>query len=145
MPWSEILAAAAAVAGGLFTYLGVRYTGRQARNASAITRAEDKAVTVSHDDVDRRRDVVESWQSFTETLRAQMADQNKSIAEQNVRIADLVVEVNGLHRKMDRAGRTLTAAIAYIERLLDFISAQLPDHPAVPVMPAEVRQQMHEH
>jgi len=29
--------------------------------------------------------------------------------------------------------------------LLDFISAQLPDHPNVPPMPAEVRQQMHEH
>ena len=42
---------------------------------------------------------------------------------------------------LDAAGNP----IAYIERLLDFISAQLPDHPNVPPMPAEVRQQMHEH
>jgi len=145
MPWSEILAAVAAVAGGLFTYLGVRYTGRQARNASAITRAEDKAVIVSHDDVERRRDVVESWESFTGTLQKQMAAQDVKIAGQDVKIADLVDKSAEVSRKMDRTGRTLTAAIAYIERLLDFISAQLPDHPAVPVMPAEVRQQMHEH
>lgn len=145
MPWSEILTAVAGVAGGLFTYLGVRHTGRQARAASAITRAEDKAVGVSHDDVQRRRDVVESWESFTGTLQKQMAAQDVKIDAQDARITAQDDKIADVGRKLDRAGRTLTAAIAYIERLLDFISAQLPEHPNVPPMPAEVRQQMHEH
>jgi hypothetical protein len=142
---TEIITAGGGVVAAAIGYLAVRHTGRQARDANRVTRDEDQAVVVSHDDVQRRRDVVESWESFTGTLQKQMAAQDAKIDGQDVKIADLVGKLADVSRKMDRAGRTLTAAIAYIERLLDFISAQLPDHPAVPVMPAEVRQQMHEH
>jgi len=142
---TEIITAGGGVAAAAIGYLAVRHTGRQARDANRVTRDEDQAVIVSHDDVQRRRDVVESWQSFTETLRTQMTEQDKKIAFQNLRISAQDDKISEVGRKLDRTGRTLNAAIAYIERLLDFISAQLPDHPAVPVMPAEVRQQMHEH
>jgi len=145
MSATEILGSVGAVAAAAIGYFTVRHTGRQARDANRVTRDEDQAAIVSHDDVQRRRDVVESWESFTGTLQKQMAAQDVKIAGQDVKIADLVDKSAEVSRKMDRTGRTLTAAIAYIERLLDFISAQLPDHPAVPVMPAEVRQQMHEH
>ena len=145
MSATEILGAVGTVAAAAVGYLTVRHTGRQARDANRVTREEDQAVVVSHDDVQRRRDVVESWETFTTTLQKQGEAQDKKIAVLNTRIDDLVDKTAEVARKMDRAGRTLTAAIAYIERLLDFISAQLPDHPAVPVMPAEVRQQMHEH
>ncbi len=145
MSATEILGSVGAVAAAAIGYFTVRHTGRQARDANRVTRDEDQAVIVSHDDVQRRRDVVESWESFTGTLQKQMAAQDVKIAGQDVKIADLVDKSAEVSRTMDRTGRILTAAIAYIERLLDFISAQLPDHPAVPVMPAEVRQQMHEH
>jgi len=145
MSATEILGSVGAVAAAAIGYFTVRHTGRQARDANRVTREEDQAVVVSHDDVQRRRDVVESWESFTGTLQKQMAAQDAKIDGQDVKIADLVGKLADVSRKMDRAGRTLTAAIAYIERLLDFISAQLPDHPNVPPMPAEVRQQMHEH
>ena len=142
---TEIITAGGGIAAAAIGYLAVRHTGRQARDANRVTRDEDQAVIVSHDDVQRRRDVVESWETFTTTLQKQGEAQDKKIAALNARIDDLVDKTADVSRKMDRTGRTLTAAIAYIERLLDFISAQLPDHPAVPVMPAEVRQQMHEH
>ncbi len=142
---TEIISAGGGIAAAAIGYLTVRHTGRQARLANRVTRDEDQAVVVSHDDVQRRRDVVESWESFTGTLQKQMAALDVKIASQDVRIAEQTDKIAEVSRKMDRAGRTLNAAIAYIERLLDFISAQLPDHPAVPVMPAEVRQQMHEH
>jgi len=142
---TEIISAGSGVAAAAIGYLAVRRTGRQARDANRVTRDEDQAVIVSHDDVQRRRDVVESWETFTTTLQNQGIAQDKKIAAQSARIDDLVDKTAELGRKMDRTGRTLNAAIAYIERLLDFISAQLPNHPAVPVMPAEVRQQMHEH
>lgn len=145
MSATEVLSAGGGIAAAAIGYLTVRHTGRQARAAARVTREEDQAVIVSHDDVQRRRDVVESWESFTETLQKQMSAQDVKIAAQDVKIADLVDKSAEVSRKMDRTGRTLTAAIAYIERLLDFISAQLPDHPNVPPMPAEVRQQMHEH
>jgi len=142
---TEIITAGGGVAAAAIGYLAVRHTGRQARDANRVTRDEDQAVIVSHDDVQRRRDVVESWETFTTSLQNRGDAQDKKIAAQDVKIDGLVDKLAEVSRKMDRAGRTLTAAIAYIERLLDFISAQLPDHPAVPVMPAEVRQQMHEH
>jgi len=142
---TEIISAGSGVAAAAIGYLAVRRTGRQARDANRVTRDEDQAVIVSHDDVQKRRDVVESWESFTGTLQKQMTAQDVKIAAQDVRIAGQDDKIAEVGHKLDRAGRTLTAAIAYIERLLDFISAQLPDHPAVPVMPAEVRQQMHEH
>jgi len=145
MSATEILGSVGAVAAAAIGYFTVRHTGRQARDANRVTREEDQAVIVSHDDVQRRRDVVESWETFTATLQKQGEAQDEKIAALNARIDDLVDKTADVSRKMDRTGRTLTAAIAYIERLLDFISAQLPDHPAVPVMPAEVRQQMHEH
>jgi len=145
MSATEFLGAGGGIAAAAIGYLTVRHTGRQARDANRVTRDEDQAVIVSHDDVQRRRDVVESWESFTGTLQKQMAAQDTKIDGQDVKIADLIDKLAEVSRKMDRAGRTLTAAIAYIGRLLDFISAQLPDHPNVPPMPAEVRQQMHEH
>ncbi len=145
MSATEVLGSVGAVAAAAIGYFTVRHTGRQARDANRVTRDEDQAAVVSHDDVQRRRDVVESWETFTTTLQKQGEAQDKKIAAQSARIDDLVDRTAELGRKMDRTGRTLNAAIAYIERLLDFISAQLPDHPAVPVMPAEVRQQMHEH
>jgi len=129
---TEIITAGGGVAAAAIGYLAVRHTGRQ-------------AVIVSHDDVQRRRDVVESWETFTTSLQNRGDAQDKKIAAQDVKIDGLVDKLAEVSRKMDRAGRTLTAAIAYIERLLDFISAQLPNHPNVPPMPAEVRQQMHEH
>jgi len=142
---AEIISAGGGVAAAAIAALAVRHTGLQARDANRVTRDEDQAVIVSHDDVQRRRDVVESWESFTGTLQKQMAAQDDKIAGQDARITAQDDKISEVGRKLDRAGRTLTAAIAYIERLLDFISAQLPNHPAVPVMPAEVRQQMHEH
>lgn len=142
---TEIITAGGGVAAAAIGYLAVRHTGRQARDANRVTRDEDQAVIVSHDDVQRRRDVVESWESFTGTLQKQMAAQDVKIDAQDARITAQDDKIADVGRKLDRTGRTLNAAIAYIERLLDFISAQLPDHPAVPVMPAEVRQQMHEH
>jgi len=145
MSATEILSAGGGIAAAAIGYLTVRHTGRQARDANRVTREEDQAVVVSHDDVQRRRDVVESWESFTGTLQKQMAALDVKIAAQDARIAEQADKIAEVGRKMDRTGRTLTAAIAYIERLLDFISAQLPDHPNVPPMPAEVRQQMHEH
>ncbi len=145
MSATEILGAGGGIIAAAIGYLTVRHTGRQARDANRVTREEDQAVVVSHDDVQRRRDVVESWETFTTTLQKQGEAQDKKIAALNARIDDLVDKTADVSRKMDRAGRTLTAAIAYISRLLDFISAQLPDHPNVPPMPAEVRQQMHEH
>ncbi len=145
MAATEILGSVGAVAAAAIGYFTVRHTGRQARDANRVTRDEDQAVIASHDDVQRRRDVVESWESFTDTLQKQMAAQDVKIAAQDERITGQDDKIAEVGRKLDRAGRTLTAAIAYIERLLDFISAQLPNHPAVPVMPAEVRQQMHEH
>jgi len=145
MSATEILSAGGGIAAAAIGYLTVRHTGRQARDANRVTREEDQAVVVSHDDVQRRRDVVESWESFTGTLQKQMAALDAKIASQDARIAEQTDKIAEVSRKMDRAGRTLNAAIAYIERLLDFISAQLPDHPSIPPMPAEVRQQMHEH
>ncbi len=145
MSATEILSAGGGVVAAAIGYLAVRHTGRQARDANRVTRDEDQAVIVSHDDVQRRRDVVESWETFTTTLQKQGEAQDKKIAALNARIDDLVDKTADVSRKMDRTGRTLTAAIAYIERLLDFISAQLPGHPDVPAMPPEVRQQMHEH
>jgi len=145
MSATEILSAGGGIAAAAIGYLTVRHTGRQARDANRVTREEDQAVVVSHDDVQRRRDVVESWESFTGTLQKQMAALDVKIASQDARIAEQTDKIAEVSRKMDRAGRTLNAAIAYIERLLDFISAQLPEHPNVPPMPAEVRQQMHEH
>jgi len=145
MSATEVLGSVGAVGAAAIGYLTVRHTGRQARDANRVTRDEDQAVVVSHDDVQRRRDVVESWETFTTTLQKQGEAQDKKIAALNARIDDLVDKTADVSRKMDRAGRTLNAAIAYIERLLDFISAQLPGHPDVPAMPAEVRQQMHEH
>jgi len=145
MSATEILSASGGIAAAAIGYLTVRHTGRQARDANRVTREEDQAVVVSHDDVQRRRDVVESWESFTGTLQKQMAALDMKIAAQDARIAEQADKIAEVGRKMDRTGRTLNAAIAYIERLLDFISAQLPNHPSVPAMPAEVRQQMHEH
>ena len=145
MSVTEILSAGGGIAAAAIGYLTVRHTGRQARIANRVTRDEDQAVVVSHDDVQRRRDVVESWESFTGTLQKQMAVLDVKIAAQDERITAQDDKITEVGRKLDRAGRTLTAAIAYIERLLDFISAQLPNHPNVPPMPAEVRQQMHEH
>jgi len=145
MSATEIITAGGGIAAAAIGYLAVRHTGRQARDANRVTRDEDQAVIVSHDDVQRRRDVVESWESFTGTLQKQMAALDVKIAAQDARIAAQDDKITEVGRKLDRAGRTLTAAIAYIEHLLDFISAQLPDHPNVPPMPAEVRQQMHEH
>jgi len=145
MSATEVLGSVGAVGAAAIGYLTVRHTGRQARDANRVTREEDQAVVVSHDDVQRRRDVVESWESFTGTLQKQMAALDAKVASQDARIAEQTDKIAEVSRKMDRAGRTLNAAIAYIERLLDFISAQLPDHPNVPPMPAEVRQQMHEH
>ncbi len=145
MSATEILGSVGAVAAAAIGYFTVRHTGRQARDANRVTREEDQAVVVSHDDVQRRRDVVESWETFTTTLQTRGDAQDKKIAAQDVRIDGLVDKIADVGRKLDRTGRTLNAAIAYIERLLDFISAQLPDHPNVPPMPAEVRQQMHEH
>ncbi len=145
MSATEILSAGGGIAAAAIGYLTVRHTGRQARDANRVTREEDQAVVVSHDDVQRRRDVVESWESFTGTLQKQMAAQDMKIDAQDARIAEQTDKITEVSRKMDRVGRTLTVAIAYISRLLDFISAQLPDHPNVPPMPAEVRQQMHEH
>ncbi len=142
---TEIITAGGGVAAAAIGYLAVRHTGRQARDANRVTRDEDQAVIVSHDDVQRRRDVVESWESFTGTLQKQMTAQDMKIAAQDARITAQDDKFAEVGRKLDRAGRTLNAAIAYIERLLDFISAQLPGHPDVPAMPAEVRQQMHEH
>jgi len=142
---TEILGSVGAVGAAAIGYFTVRHTGRQARDANRVTRDEDQAVIVSHDDVQRRRDVVESWESFTGTLQKQMAAQDVKIDAQDARITAQDDKIADVGRKLDRAGRTLTAAIAYIERLLDFISAQLPNHPNVPPMPAEVRQQMHEH
>lgn len=142
---TEIITAGGGVAAAAIGALAVRHTGRQARDANRVTRDEDQAVIVSHDDVQRRRDVVESWESFTTTLQKRGDAQDKKIAAQDERIDGLVDKIAEVGRKLDRTGRTLNAAIAYIERLLDFISAQLPDHPNVPPMPAEVRQQMHEH
>jgi len=142
---TEIITAGGGVAAAAIGYLAVRHTGRQARDANRVTRDEDQAVIVSHDDVQRRRDVVESWESFTGTLQKQMAAQDVKIDAQDARITAQDDKIADVGRKLDRTGRTLAAAIAYIERLLDFISAQLPDHPNVPPMPAEVRQQMHEH
>ncbi len=142
---TEILGSVGAVGAAAIGYFTVRHTGRQARNAARVTRDEDQAVIVSHDDVQRRRDVVESWETFTTTLQTRGDAQDKKIAAQDARIDGLVDKLADVSRKMDRVGRTLTVAIVYIERLLDFISAQLPDHPNVPPMPAEVRQQMHEH
>jgi len=139
MSATEILSASGGIAAAAIGYLTVRHTGRQARDANRVTREEDQAVVVSHDDVQRRRDVVESWQSFTETLRTQMTEQDKKIAFQNLRISAQDDKISEVGRKLDRAGRTLTAAIAYIERLLDFISAQLPDHPSVPAVPKEIK------
>jgi len=145
MSATEIISAGGGIAAAAIGYLTVRHTGRQARDANRVTREEDQAVVVSHDDVQRRRDVVESWESFTGTLQKQMAAQDMKIDAQDARIAEQTDKITEVSRKMDRVGRTLTVAIAYISRLLDFISAQLPDHPNVPAMPAEVRQQMHEH
>ena len=145
MSATEILSAGGGIAAAAIGYLTVRHTGRQARDANRVTREEDQAVVVSHDDVQRRRDVVESWESFTGTLQKQMAAQDMKIDAQDARIAEQTDKITEVSRKMDRVGRTLTVAIAYISRLLDFISAQLPNHPNVPPMPAEVRQQMHEH
>jgi len=145
MSATEVLGSVGAVAAAAIGYFTVRHTGRQARDANRVTREEDQAVVVSHDDVQRRRDVVESWETFTTTLQKQGEAQDKKIAALNARIDDLVDKTADVSSKMDRTGRTLVAAIAYIERLLDFISAQLPDHPSIPPMPAEVRQQMHEH
>jgi len=142
---AEIISAGGGVAAAAIAALAVRHTGLQARIANRVTRDEDQAVIVSHDDVQRRRDVVESWESFTGTLQKQMAALDMKIEAQDARIAEQADKIAEVSRKMDRTGRTLNAAIAYIERLLDFISAQLPDHPNVPPMPAEVRQQMHEH
>jgi len=138
MPWSEILATFAAVAGGLFTYLGVRHTGRQARAASAVTRAEDQAVIVSHDDVERRKDAIDGYETLSTSLL-------KRISDQDVRIGEIEQRQTNTDKKLYQTQRSLFSAVAYIERLLDFISAQLPGHPDVPAMPAEVRQQMHEH
>ncbi len=145
MSATEILGASGGIVAAAIGYLTVRHTGRQARDANRVTREEDQAVIVSHDDVQRRRDVVESWETFTTTLQSRGDAQDKKIAAQDTRIDGLVDKLAEVGRKMDRVGRTLTVAIVYIERLLDFISAQLPDHPNVPPMPAEVRQQMHEH
>ncbi len=141
---TELISAGGGVAAAAIAALAVRHTGLQARIANRVTRDEDQAVIVSHDDVQRRRDVVESWESFTVTLQKQMTALDEKIAGLDVKIAAQADKIAEVGRKLDRAGRTLTAAIAYIERLLDFISAQLPDHPNVPQMPAEVRQQMHE-
>ncbi len=145
MSATEFLSAGGGIAAAAIGYLTVWHTGRQARDANRVTREEDQAVVVSHDDVQRRRDVVESWESFTGTLQKQLSAQDMKIDAQDVRITAQDDRIADVGRKLDRAGRTLTAAIAYIERLLDFISAQLPDHPSIPPMPAEVRQQMHEH
>jgi len=145
MSAAEIISAGGGIAAAAIGYLAVRHTGRQARDANRVTRDEDQAVVVSHDDVQRRRDVVESWESFTGTLQKQMAAQDVKIDAQDARISAQDDKISEVGRKLDRTGRTLNAAIAYIERLLDFISAQLPNHPNVPPMPAEVRQQMHEH
>jgi len=140
---TEILSAGGGVAAAAIGYLTVRLTGHQARDANRVTRDEDQAVVVSHDDVQKRRDVVESWESFTSTLQKQMAALDVKIAAQDVRIAGQADKIAEVSRKMDRAGRTLNAAIAYIERLLDFISAQLPDHPNVPRPPTELKDQLH--
>ncbi len=145
MSATEILSAGGGVVAAAIGAFAVWHTGHQARLANRVTREEDQAVVVSHDDVQRRRDVVESWESFTGTLQKQMAVLDVKIASQDARITAQDDKITEVGRKLDRAGRTLTAAIAYIEHLLDFISAQLPDHPNVPPMPAEVRQQMHEH
>jgi len=145
MSATEILGSIGAVGAAAIGYLTVRHTGRQARDANRVTREEDQAVVVSHDDVQRRRDVVESWETFTTTLQKQGEAQDKKIAALNVRIDDLVDKTADVSRKMDRAGRTLTAAIAYIERLLDFISAQLPEHPAVPAVPSEIKAYINSH
>jgi len=139
MAATEILGSVGAVGAAAIGYFTVRHTGRQARDANRVTREEDQAVVVSHDDVQRRRDVVESWESFTGTLQKQMAALDVKIAAQDARIAEQTDKIAEVSRKMDRAGRTLNAAIAYIERLLDFISAQLPDHPSVPAVPKEIK------
>jgi len=141
----EIVTTVGGIAASAIGAFAVWHTGHQARDANRVTRDEDQAVVVSHDDVQRRRDVVESWESFTATLQKQMAALDLKIAAQDERITEQTDKIADLGRKTDRAGRTLTAAIAYIGRLLDFISAQLPNHPSIPPMPAEVRQQMHEH
>lgn len=137
MPWNEILATIGAVAGGLFTFLGVRYTGRQAKAASAITRAEEKAVIVSHDDVERRKDAMDGYETLSNSLL-------KRISNQDDRITEIEIRQAATERKLYQTQRSLNAAIAYIERLLDFISAQLPGHSSVPPMPADVREQMRE-
>jgi len=133
--WTEILATIATIVGGLFTYLGVRYTGRQARAASAVTRAEDQAVIVSHDDVERRKDAIDGYETLSTSLL-------KRISDQDIRIGEIEQRQTNTDRKLYQTQRSLFSAVAYIERLLDFISAQLPEHPAVPPMPPEVREQM---
>jgi len=135
MPWNEVLATIGAVAGGLFTFLGVRYTGRQAKAASAITRAEDKAVIVSHDDVERRKDALDGYETLSTSLL-------KRIGNQDERITEIELRQAATERKLHQTQRALNAAVTYIDRLLDFISAQLPGHPSVPAMPPDVREQM---
>lgn len=142
MPWNEVLATIGAVAGGLFTFLGVRYTGRQAKAASAITRAEDKAVIVSHDDVERRKDAMDGYETLSNSLLKRISNQDVKIAAQDKRIDAQDDKISDVGRKLDQTKRALASAIAYIERLLDFISAQLPGHPSVPAMPTDVREQM---
>jgi len=133
--WNEILATIATVAGGLFTYLAVRHTGRQAKAASAITRAEDQAVIVSHDDVERRKDAMDGYETLSNSLL-------KRIGNQDERITAIELRQAATERQLYQTQRALSSAIAYIERLLDFISAQLPGHPSVPAMPPDVREQM---
>jgi hypothetical protein len=135
MSWSEVLATLGGVAGAVFTYLGVRYTGRQAKAAAAITRAEDKAVIVSHDDVERRKDAMDGYETLSNSLLKRLGNQDERITEIELRQA-------ATERKLYQTQRALHNAIAYVERLLDFISAQLPGHPSVPPMPTDVREQM---
>ena len=106
------------------------------RERRAAKKAELDALLAAP--TDEKRDLTEDEDTQFGKLVTEIRGQDERIAEQTDKISEV-------SRKMDRAGRTLNAAIAYIERLLDFISAQLPEHPNVPPMPAEVRQQMHEH
>ena len=133
--WNEVLASLGGLAGVIGTYLGVRYTGRQAKAASAITRAEDKAVIVSHDDVERRKDAMDGYETLSNSLL-------KRIGNQDERITEIELRQAATERKLHQTQRALNSAIAYVERLLDFISAQLPSHPSVPAMPPDVREQM---
>lgn len=113
----EWLGAIGLALGSLLTYLGVRYTARQSRQAA------DAGVEAQRD-----RDAVDGFDRLAGRLEK--------------RIESLEGRVGQLELQLSIAQRLLRSAIGYVERLLDYISEHMPGQPDVPQAPPDLSEHL---